>query len=92
MGYEWLPYALMALRGVEPYEVIQALHAVRRWPVPAIASGTRLLTIWSRTREGRPMIVMLRHQGGMDWLIIGARDMNSDELAGFERWEETDHE
>ncbi len=38
------------------------------------------------------MIVTLRHLGGMDWLILGAREMSRDELAGFKRWEETDHE
>jgi len=88
MGYEWLSHALAALGGIEPHEVMQALHGTRRLPVPATAeSGARLLGIWSRTAAGKPLIVFLRHDGGLDWLIVGAREMKPDELATFEGWE-----
>ena len=45
-----------------------------------------MLTIWARTAAGRPLIVAMRRTGDWDWLIVGARDMDPAELAGFERW------
>jgi hypothetical protein len=88
VGYEWHGWALDALRGIEPHEVVQVLSAARRWPRKATAaSGIGVLTIWARTAAGRPLIVAVRRTGDWDWLIIGARDMSPMELAGFERWE-----
>ncbi|MGH3655476.1 MAG: hypothetical protein ACRDUA_02355 [Micromonosporaceae bacterium] len=87
MGYEWLARALEALHGVEPYEVVQALGARRRWPVPAMSGEVKVLSIWSRTQAGRPLIVVVRPGHGLDWTILGARGMNSTELARFQRWE-----
>ncbi|MGH3663897.1 MAG: hypothetical protein ACRDT8_16220 [Micromonosporaceae bacterium] len=87
MGYEWITTALAALVGVEAYEVLQALGADRKRPVPASSEGVRLLTLWSRSGAGRPLIVTLRHKSGLDWWIVGARDMKPDELAEFEAWE-----
>jgi len=46
-----------------------------------------VLTVWARTRPGRPLIVAVRQVGDWDWLIIGARDMHPTETAEFERWE-----
>ena len=89
MGYEWLAAALAALRGVEPYEVLQALSAPRRWPVAAQSGGVRFLTIWARTQAGRPLIVAVRLLGGLDQQIIGAREMTEQEQAQFEAWEAT---
>jgi hypothetical protein len=48
-----------------------------------------VLTIWSRTRAGGPLIVAVYHVSGFTWKIIGARDMTDKELVEFTRWEET---
>jgi hypothetical protein len=29
----------------------------------------------------------MRHEGNLDWLIVGARDMRPDERTEFEQWE-----
>jgi len=93
VGYEWPGWALDALRGIEPHEVIQALNADRRWPRPATSpAGIAVLTIWARTQTGRPLIVAVRQTGNWDWLIIGARDMHPTEAAEFARWEEASHD
>jgi hypothetical protein len=47
-----------------------------------------VLTIWGRTRADRPLIVVVYHDVGLTWKIIGARDMTATELAEFSRWEE----
>jgi len=91
VGYVWPGWALDALRGVEPHEVLQALGADRRWPRPAVSpGGVHVLSIWARTRTGRPLIVVVRQTEDWDWLIIGARTTTPAETAEFDRWEE-DH-
>ena len=88
--YEWLGPALESLSGIEPGEVNQVLAAARRWPRPALGENNlSVLTIWGRTRSGRPLIVAVRHQAGWGWLIVGARTMTSKELTRFETWEAT---
>jgi hypothetical protein len=91
VGFDWQDWALaaLALTGVEPHEVMQVLTADRRWPRRALGGPQRLptLTVWGRTRAGRPLIVATRHIGGRDYLIIGAREMTADELGDFEAWE-----
>jgi hypothetical protein len=88
--YEWEDWALAALIGIGPYEVRQALEAKRRWPRRATsATAVSVLTIWSRTRAGRPLIVAVHHVSGFTWKIIGARDLTNKELAEFTQWEET---
>jgi hypothetical protein len=89
VGYEWLSNALDALRDIEPQEVTQVLGARRRWPVPGYADGVKLLSVWGRTNAGRPLIVILHHAGGLDWEIVGAAQMNADQLARFREWEAT---
>ena len=86
--YWWLPQALALLAGIEAYEVLQVLSADRRRPVPAIAGGIRVLTIWGRTSKGRPLIVAVRMVDQFDQLIVGAKEMDAAELARFEEWEE----
>ncbi len=89
MPYEWEEWALAALAGIEPYEVRQALEAARRWPRSATGTtGARVLTIWARTRAGRPLVVAVYHVTGFVWKIIGARDMNDKDLVEFGQWEE----
>lgn len=87
VGYEWLGAALAALRGVEPYEVLQVLSARRRMPLAAKSAGVRFLTISGRTLADRPLIVAVRLLGELDQQIIGARDMTPQELKRFEAWE-----
>ncbi|BCJ40164.1 hypothetical protein GCM10010168_30220 [Actinoplanes ianthinogenes] len=90
MPYEWDDWALAALLGIEQHEVRQALEARRRWPRRAVsATGVPVLTVWSRTASGRPLIVAVYHTAGYTWKIIGARDMADKELIEFSRWEET---
>lgn len=88
--YQWLAATLAALHGIEPYEVIQALSAQRRRPAPAIGGRIGVLGIYARTKAGRPLLVIVRHNQGFDWWILGARDMTDDELAVFEAWEGSD--
>jgi len=52
----------------------------------------RLLTIWGRTRDGRPLIVVLRHDGGLDYLILAAREMTDTETTEHVRWERSQEE
>lgn len=90
MAYRWLEVALAALRGIEPHEVLQALAAKRRLPVPAVSpEGLRVLMIWARTNAGQPLVVFIRQMpdARMDWWIVGAREMTSVELRTFEQWE-----
>jgi hypothetical protein len=89
VGYSWTGWSLSGLRGIEPFEVLQVLYAERRWPQRAHGpSGTTVLTIWARTRSGRPLIVAVRRVGEREWLIVGARDMYASERVDFVRWEE----
>jgi hypothetical protein len=88
--YEWEDWALLALAGIEPYEVRQVLEAKQRWPRPAHnQAGLQVLTIWGRTLSGRSLIVAVYHQAELTWKIIGARDMTPSELAEFTQWEQT---
>lgn len=89
-GYRWVAAALAALvSGIEPGEVMQVLAADRRLPVPGTARGVQVLAIFGRTRAGRPLLVLVRlDRGGFDHLIVGARELTSDELVMFERWKE----
>lgn len=90
MGYLWLEITLAQLRGIEPYEILQALNSRLRHPVPGqSAEGVRVLTIWARTRAGRPLVVALRKvpDSQRDWWMVGARDLAEAEPAQFEQWE-----
>jgi hypothetical protein len=53
------------------------------------AEGLRVLTIWGRTKAGRPLIVVLRPLGGFDYQILTALPMTVDQVAEFEAWEES---
>ncbi len=84
MGFEWPQWALDALRGIEPQEVVQALDAKHRLPRPArSATGS---TCWTRTE--RPLVMAVRRTDPWTWLIIGAREMCLQERTEFARWEE----
>lgn len=90
MPYEWLyaAFAVLAQRGIEPYEVLQVLHGQRRRPVPVRSSeGLALLNIWGRTTVGRPLIITVRPIRRFDAAIVGAREMSAKEREEFEAWE-----
>lgn len=93
MVYTWTRWALALLRGVEPWEVMQVLTDKRpRWPRPGRDSaGLAMLTVWGRTRAGRPLIVGVYRDpyDRWEWHPASARDMTAAELAEFERWEES---
>lgn len=90
MPYRWLPIALETMRGIEAYEVHQALASPLRWPRLAYGDvGGPMLTIWARTNAGRGLIVLIRPDGPGDWDIVGARAMRTDEAEAFDKWEAT---
>jgi hypothetical protein len=91
-GTSGLGTALDGLRNLEPHGVLQVLDpSRRRWPRRAVTgSGVQVLSIWGRTSAGRPLIVAVRHLGGFDWLIVGAREMQAKEQTEFEEWEARD--
>ena len=49
-----------------------------------------MLTVWGRTRTGRPLMVALRRKDEWDWWIAGARELSPDEVAEPEEWEARD--
>lgn len=92
VGYEWLAAGLDALQGIRPHEVNQVLGAHRRWPRRGRdpVTGIEVLTVWGRTATGRPLLVAVRHLGGLDWQIVGARALRADEVAQLEKREAGD--
>jgi hypothetical protein len=89
VGYTWLPGRLAILADVEPFEVIQVLDGTgRRLPRRVTAAnGLPLLGILGRTAAGRGLVVYLRHDGGLDWTIVGVRPMTPGEVTEYEKWE-----
>jgi hypothetical protein len=91
VGYDWPEWALDRLRGIDPWEVVQALTGKRpRWPRRGRdGTGASILTIWGRTTAGRPLVVGVYQVSEWQWHIASARDMTAGERATFEKWEET---
>jgi hypothetical protein len=88
MPFRWLPIALETMRDIEPFEVHQALASSVRWPRQAYTdAGLPVLTIWSRTKAGRGLIIVVRPVGPLEWEIVGVRAMRRDESLTFEEWE-----
>jgi hypothetical protein len=88
VGFEWIRVVLDKLEGIEPHEVTQVLAATSRWPRPAVGlGGVQVLTVWGRTRTGRPLMVALRRKDRRNWWIVGARELDQDEAAELEKWE-----
>jgi hypothetical protein len=89
MGYRWMPGLFAILDGVEPDEVMQVLDGPdRRWPRPTTGPrGLPMLALLGRARTGRPIVVYVRHDQGLDWEIIAARPMTAGEADEFDRWE-----
>ena len=91
MGWDWVPGAMEQLEGIEPYEVLQALVASKRWPRNGVSRNTGMmsLTICARTRAGRPLMVGLIRLQGFEGLIYSAKELHGEQLAEFEAWEAT---
>jgi hypothetical protein len=87
--YQWLhaAFGVIATRGIEPYEVMQALYGSQRRVLPAFSpEGLSVLSVWGRTKAGRSLIVVVRRLDGFDSLIVGAREMNASERKEFQTW------
>ena len=87
VGYEWWPWALDNLVGIEAYEVSQVIAARRRLPLALTVNGLPAIGILGRTTAGRPLLVAVRRLTEFDQQIIGAREQTDAELAQFEAWE-----
>jgi hypothetical protein len=89
VGYTWLPGRLAVLTDVEPAEVMQVLDGTgRRLPRRVTGPhGLPLLGILGRTATGRGLVVYVRHDGGLDWTIVGVRPMTYAEVVEYEKWE-----
>lgn len=89
MPYEWLDVAFGVISrwGIEPYEVLQVLFGKVRRPVPVRSRhGLALLNVWGTTAHGRRLIVTVRPGKGFDSVIVGAREMSTEETKEFEAW------
>lgn len=92
MAYRWALGALarLARAGIEPFEAMQVLAYGRRWPRRAHSPIGVVLTVWGRTKTGRPLLVLLRPQAGtLDARIVSARDLTAAEEDELARWEAT---
>lgn len=90
MAYRWLIFALEALVGIEPFEVMQMLTDKRpRRPRPNVdpATGIRVIEIEGTTRAGRYIVATVRPVGGFDSVILHAREMTTAEKTSFDEWE-----
>ena len=84
--YAWEPEAIedVHARGIEPYEVMQALQRqrrVRRW------LSDDVLGIWSKSQHGRHLLVMVAEagpDGDFEYWILGAREMFPGERKWFD--------
>lgn len=84
--YAWEPEAIedVHARGLEPYEVMQALlhrPRVRKW------LSDDVLGIWSKSRAGRHLVVLVAEAGpgdDFDYWILGAREMFPAERKWFD--------
>jgi hypothetical protein len=84
-----MPGLMAILRDVEPYEALQVLNNPRRMPVPVHGPrGLTYLAIYARTNAGKPVVVVIRHLGGHDAMIVAARRMTPADIALFEQWEQ----
>ncbi|WP_405176998.1 hypothetical protein OG225_21370 [Nocardia sp. NBC_01377] len=92
MQYEWWYGAREHLRraGVEPWEVMEVLYSPTRWPRPArTPENLPVLTVWGRTEEGRPIVVLLRQPPSAPgtWEVVMAAPMRPLQLREYEAWE-----
>lgn len=90
MGYHFRGDNLDAqyFRDVTKAEVMEALAYPRRWPQRVESKvDARVLVIFSRTAQGRPVAVVVIQVDHWDWLVYAARPLEVDENAEYTVWE-----
>ncbi|MEC3958106.1 hypothetical protein VMT65_34075 [Nocardia sp. CDC153] len=92
MEYVWSPTAKQFLERFQvlSWEVMEVLYSSRRWPRPARTDqGLPVLTVWGRSDEGRPLVVMLRQLPAPStrWEILMAVPMGPHQLTEYNAWE-----
>ncbi|RMI33344.1 hypothetical protein [Nocardia stercoris] len=92
MEYQWWIGAqpLLDRAHIARWEVIEVLYSATRWPRPAkTPNGLSVLTVWGRTDENRPLVVLLRRPRpyATSWQIMLAAPMRPDQLAEYTAWE-----
>jgi hypothetical protein len=93
VDYEWWAGADRYLEraGISKLEAVEILHSANRVPIPTTTDhGLPALSVWGRTDEGRPLIVLLRplHTPVGRWQILLAIPMGPEQLAEYTHWEE----
>jgi hypothetical protein len=76
--------------GVRRWEVMDVLYSSHRWPrAVTTPEGLPALTVWGRTDEGRPLVVLLRrlHPDLDTWQILLAAEMRPHQLTEYTAWE-----
>jgi hypothetical protein len=90
--YEWWIGAesLLVRANVTRSEVVEVLYAAHWERYARTPHGPEVLTVWGRTNEGRPLVVVLHEKepGCDQWEIIRAVPMSPRSLAIFTQWEE----
>jgi hypothetical protein len=92
--FDWADDEAMAdlpLRGIEPYEIRQALE----YEGPRLRRdlGADVFGVYSRTWAGRYLVVFIvETTDPRRWLIYGGREMLPGEIADYEKRLEGNHE
>ncbi|WNJ59136.1 hypothetical protein [Nocardia seriolae] len=87
--YVWSPTAKQFLQRfqVRTWEVMEVLYSSHRWPRPARTDqDLSVLTVWGRSDEGRPLVVMLPSPSAR-WEILMAVPMGPHQLTEYNAWE-----
>ncbi|WP_169334921.1 hypothetical protein [Nocardia takedensis] len=70
---------------------MEVLYSPQRWPRPArTPEGLPVLTVWGRTEQGRPVVVLLRQPAQGAWEIVMAAPMRPHQVHEYEAWEVSD--
>ncbi|QIS23682.1 hypothetical protein [Nocardia terpenica] len=87
MPIELPEWALSHLRGITEAEVRQVLDAKKRRVWPVLGGDPRVRAIIGRTTAGRVLLVGIRELAPFDAIMIGARELTTEELAEYTEWE-----
>lgn len=83
--YEWNEesYAALAAAGIHWQEVYEVLHEA--WPRMRRHFGNRHVGLAGQLRDGRWLGVFLREEDDDEYVVIGARELDADEVADLSR-------